>query len=272
VLGGTLIAQATPMAPLTRKLPVLCLGSALQFFAVSAPAQEAATQPPSVSQNGNSAAREDEPTREGAPAGESESKVAVAPGVPVGAASASPVYVEPLKLYAFRVRSRTAERRIEVRSSHDEAIARCVGGCWLSLPSGDYKALFYDQSGAEHEFKFSVQGPGGIEIKDADPDTASTGLVFGILGTASVVAAVVLMGEGMQHACLMAECQNQDNSGSGLFLGGLAAFVAGAVMTPIGWVTWAHNRHPRLHDDPTAIKIAVVPNHDGAFLGLSGHF
>ncbi len=260
------------MAPLTRKLPVFCLGFALQLFAVSLPAQEAATQAPSVSQNSNSAAREDEPTRESAPAGEGESKVAVTPGVAVAVAPVGPVYIVPLKVYRFSVRARTVGRRIEVRSSHDEAIARCVGGCWLSLPGGDYKALFYDQSGAEHEFKFSVEGPGGIEIADADPETASTGLVLGILGSASVVAAVVLLGEGMQHACVMAECQNQDNSGSGLVLGGLAAFVAGAVMTPIGWVTWAHNRHPRLHDDPTALKVAVVPNRAGAFLGLSGQF
>jgi hypothetical protein len=227
------------MSPLTRKLPVFCLGSALQFFAVSAPAQQAATQAPTVSQNSNSAAI---------------------------------VPIVPIAVFPFMVRARTDGRRIEVRSSHDQAIARCVGGCWLSLPSGDYKALFYDQSGAEHEFKFSVQGPGGIEIEDADPETESTGLVLGIAGSALVVGGTVLMTVGLQHACLMAECPNQQNSEAGLLLGGFVAFVAGAVMTPIGWVTFARNRHPRLHMDPTAIKVAVIPNRDGAFLGLSGQF
>ena len=266
------------MALLTRKLPVFCLGSALQFCAVSAPAQQqAATQAPTVLQNSNSAAREDEPSRESVPPreGDPTGKVAVIPGAPVAVVPVGPVAIAPIvpiAVYPFMVRARTGGRRIEVRSSHDQAIARCVGGCWLSLPSGDYKALFYDQSGAEHEFNFSVEGPGGIEIEDANPDTASTGLVFGIVGSALVVGGTVLMTAGLQHACLMAECPNQQNSEAGLFLGGFVAFVAGAVMTPIGWVTWARNRHPRLHEDPTAIKVAVVPNRDGAFLGLSGQF
>ena len=261
------------MAPFTRKLPVFSLGFALQLFAVSLPAQEAATRAPSVSQNSNSAARE-EPTRESAPAGEGESKVAVAPGVPVAVAPVGPVYVGPLRVYRFSVRARTAGRRIEVRSIQDQAIARCIGGCWLSLPGGDYKALFYDQTGKEHEFRFSVQGPGGIEIEDANPDAASTALVFAITGPVLVVGGAAVMMASLSQGCIMSECTNQDNShfGPGMFLGGFAAFVAGAIMTPIGWVTWARSRHPRLHEEPSDIHVAVVPNRDGAFLGLSGRF
>jgi len=80
---GTPFAQAGPMAPLTRKLPVLSLGLALLFFAVSALAQQAAPAAPTVLQNRNSAAREDEPSRTRAPA------TATAPAANVAAAPAS---------------------------------------------------------------------------------------------------------------------------------------------------------------------------------------
>ena len=123
----------------------------------------------------------------------------------------------------------------------------------------------------EHEFHFSVEGPGGIEIEDANPDTAHTGLAFGVLGSALVVGGTVAMMAGIKDACLD-ECRNQRKQEAGLFVGGFAAFVAGAVMTPLGWVAWARNRHPRLHEGPTSIKLAVAPNRDGAFLGLSGQF
>ena len=272
------------MAPLTRKLPELCLGLALQFFAVSAPAQQAAPAAPTVLQNSNSTAREDE--AESVPDSEVEStgKVAAVPGAPVAVAPVGPVAVAPvgpvaiapmvpIAVYPFMVRARTEGRRIEVRSSQDQAIARCVSGCWLNLPGGDYKAVFYDQSGAEHEFNFSVEGPGGIEIEDANPDTANTGLTFGILGTALVAGGLVAMVAAMQHTCLGEdECQDRDNPGPGLFVGGLVAMAAGAIMTPLGWVAFARNRHPRLHEIPTSVNVAMVPNRDGAFLGLTGQF
>jgi len=264
------------MAPLTRKLPVLCLGLALQFFAVSALAQQAAPAAPTVLQNRNSAAREDEPSRTSVPAHEGEpmGKVAVSPGAPVAVAPIGPIAIAPIvpiAVYPFMVRARTDGRRIEVRSSHDQVIARCVSGCWLNLPGGDYKALFYDQSGAEHELEFSVQGPGGIEIEDANPVAASNGMAFGVVGSALVAGGMVAMVVGLKDACLDF-CENGRSPDAGLFLGGFAAFVAGAIITPLGWVAFARNHNPRVHEIPTSVKVAVVPNRDGAFLGLTGRF
>ncbi len=57
-----------------------------------------------------------------------------------------------------------------------------------------------------------------------------------------------------------------------MMLGGLGAIVVGGIMAPIGFITWSHNRHPRLHADPTAYSVAVVPTRDGAFLGITGGF
>jgi hypothetical protein len=227
-----------------------------------------------VLQNSNRAAREDEAESVPADEGEPIGKVAVVPRAPVAVAPVGPVAIAPIvpiAAYPFMVRARTEGRRIEIRSSHDQAIARCVGGCWLNLPSGEYKAIFYDQSGAEHEFNFSVEGPGGIEIEDANPVAASNGLAFGVVGSALVAGGMVAMVAGLKDACLDF-CENGRSPDGGLFIGGFAAFVAGTIMTPLGWVAFARNRNPRLHEIPTSINVAVVPNRDGAFLGLTGQF
>jgi hypothetical protein len=215
------------------------------------------------------------------------------------------INVGPLQLHHFNVRARTQGRRLEVRSLHDIPITRCVTVCRLNVPSGDYKVVFYDSVSQAHEFAFSVSGPGGLEIADADPDTASTALGFGIAGAALVGVGTVLLPIGFAHSCVMGECEERSPAWAGyLVLGGLGAVLVGTVMAPIGFVTWSRNRLPRSHETepepgperengsepepgperengskpgPTgnpapAVNLAVVPTRDGAYFGLSGSF
>lgn len=247
------------MAFSTKEFAAFLLGLALQCFAVTSPAEEAAPPSPNLLPNSDS--------------------VATAPNPPVAVAAIAPAELAPSpivaahqKLYRFNVRARSEGRRLEVRSSHDQTIARCIGDCSLNLPNGDYKVIFFDAAGMEHEFEFAVDGPGALEIQDADDRTATIGLGVGIVGPALVLGGTVMMMLGLERSCIMGECERRDNSGGGLVLGGFATMIAGTIMTPIGWVTWARNRNPRLHVEPTDISVAVVPRHDGASFGLGGRF
>jgi len=262
---GTPIAKVRPMASLATKSSFLALFLASHCFAVSAWAQQTVPKAPSVSTNSNSEAavessNESEPADESEPATAPRAVVAAMPGVAVFA------------LFPFSVRARNPGRRLEIRSTYDVTIARCIGSCRLDLPHGDYKAIFYDAAEHEHVFEFSVDGPGGFEIDDADEGTAKVGLGMGIAGVALVITGTALLTAGLSNACLMSECENRDNSGGALFAGGLLVFAAGAAITPVGWVMWARNRHPRLLERSADMHVVVAPTQAGAFLGVTGHF
>jgi hypothetical protein len=253
------------MASFVTKSVFLTLFLASHFFAVSAWAQKTVPQAPNVLPNSNSEAAA-EPSNERQPAGESEPATA-----PRAVVAAMPE-VDVVALYPFSVRARNPGRRLEIRSTYDVTIARCIGSCRLNLPHGDYKAIFYDAAEHEHAFEFTVDGQGGFEIDDADEGTAKVGLGMGIAGVALVITGTALMTAGLSNACVVSECENRDNSGGALFVGGLLALAAGAAITPVGWVMWAHNRHPRLLERSADMAVVVAPTQAGAFLGVTGHF
>ena len=175
--------------------------------------------------------------------------------------------------YPFRIQSPDATRRIEIRSMYDVAVARCIGGCVLSLPESSYRLVFRDAEGNEQGLPFSVKGKGGVELQDADETAASVGLGLGVAGPVFVVTGMALMTIALKDACLAEACESQhDSSGGAMLLGGLVAMAVGAVITPIGWVTYARNRHPRVRELYASFGIAAAPSRDGGFLGLTGRF
>ena len=237
---------------------VLALTSAFELLATVASAQDTVPASPEVSSNHHTDATDFEPNLASA----AHSPVA-------GIAVAAPAQ----QLYPFRVRGPEATRPIEVRSTYDVAIARCVGECVLNLPAADYKAVFLDANGREQELLFSVEGSGGVELRDADQSAASTGLSLGIGGIVLAVAGMVVMDVGLVNACIMSECTKPNQGAYGaMVLGGFATMAAGAVMTPIGWVMWARNRHPRAREISFDLHAAAIPTRNGAILGLSGQF
>lgn len=179
-----------------------------------------------------------------------------------------------LQVHRFSVLARMPGRRLEVRSSAGVPIARCVTGCWLNLPSGDYTVAWYGPKAEERVLNFSVSGPGGIEIEEPDEGTASTGLGFGIAGATIAAAGAVSYVVGFSQGCIMSECEEgRDTQTAGiLLLGGLGAMVVGGIMAPIGFVTWSRNRNPRLHQSEAGLAVAAAPTSHGALLGLSGRF
>jgi hypothetical protein len=241
------------MAPSSKILASLGLGFAVQLTVVSATAQELAPQAPSVLPNSHS------------------SDVVAVPSASVPFAAA------PQALHRFSIRAHSLDRHLEIRSPDDDVIADCVGGCWLSLPNGDYIVRFYDAAGAKHDLDFAVSGPGGIEIEDAHEGTATTGLVFGIAGGTIAAAGIVSMTYVFSKVCWAVDtCDEPEDPNpavtSWMLLGGMGATAVGAVMAPIGLTTWSRNRRPQVHDKSTGFDVAVVPRRDGAFLGVTTTF
>jgi hypothetical protein len=226
-------------------------------------AQEAVAGAPDVSSNRNT--EHVEPERETA---YGDSADALVPG------KRAAVPVPPQKLHSIRVKTSDTKHRIEIRSMVDVPIARCAGSCSLRLPEGRYKAVYFEPGEGEHDFEFSLEGPGGIELKDRNGGAAEVGLTLGVVGPILIAAGYAFVALGFQSGCTMGDCDpNVDYSSSQrMVLGGLGAFALGAVVTPIGWVLWARNHNPRWTELSEDVSVAVVPNREGAVLGLSGRF
>ena len=66
---------------------------------------------------------------------------------------------------------------------------------------------------------------------------------------------------------------NCPNSRDSTALVGLSAVVTGAAMTPIGWVLFAHYRHPRANGKPLLVPYATsTADKKGGVVGLQGVF
>lgn len=151
--------------------------------------------------------------------------------------------------------------RIE-RPGADEIVVDCVDACSTVLDPGRYRLRLRNAAGETIDTQTAnVTRPVVFHPTGADPARAVTGLVLGIAGSALVVSAVVSLGIGFM-------CD--DNCGPAAIYG-LAGLVTGAIMTPIGWVMFAHNRRPFRPEilkgeeaaSPPAIQLGIVPRLGG---------
>jgi hypothetical protein len=115
----------------------------------------------------------------------------------------------------------------------------------------------------------SVDGPSRLVITPRDRTKKSTGLVLGIGGGVAVVVGVALLLHGSSD--VPATC---DSSGSctrpwntEMTTGGFVA-LAGAIMTPIGWVMFGKSLRPAI--DVEHVGVAARPIRQIGIIGVPG--
>jgi hypothetical protein len=161
-------------------------------------------------------------------------------------------------------------------------VAHCTLPCGFQMPRGRYRLEVAETPNtAGGSRSIVIDGPSKLVITPRDRGKRSMGLVLGIGGIVAVVAGIGLMADGVSTFYV---CNNtldgciQHTSFSTEAGAGLAIFLAGAAITPIGWVMFGKSFHPAvdvLHPGMAAAyrpRVGVVPMRGGAGLGASMAF
>lgn len=158
------------------------------------------------------------------------------------------------------------EDGIVVTTRKGELVARCTGSCRLPLPEGAYRLSYTRGGEASSPMKLVVTRPADYRVEPPDDTAATSGLVMGILGPASI-----LVGSYM----FLAHCIGEgDSECTELYtvVGG-SVMLSGIIMTPIGWTMYGVYRKPTLERaEPGKLRVGVNPSREGASLSISGTF
>jgi hypothetical protein len=159
-------------------------------------------------------------------------------------------------------------------------IAHCTLPCGFQMPRGRYRLEVAETSNTLGGSRsILIDGPSKLVVTPRDRGKRTMGLVLGIGGIVAVVAGIGLIADGV-HTVYRCDssgfCDSRVTTFSGEAGAGLALFLAGAAITPIGWVMFGKSFHPAvdvLHPGMGAAlrpRIGVIPLRGGA--GLGGSF
>jgi hypothetical protein len=161
------------------------------------------------------------------------------------------------------------------------ALAHCTLPCGFQMPRGRYRLEVAESPNTLGGSRsITIDGPSRLVVTPRDRGKRTMGLVLGIGGVVAVVAGIALMADGVStyYRCDLnggGPC-TQVASFSGEASAGLAVFLVGAAMTPIGWVMFGKSFRPAVdvqHPGAAAgagFRVGVVPLRSGA--GLGGSF
>jgi hypothetical protein len=115
----------------------------------------------------------------------------------------------------------------------------------------------------------SVDGPVRLVITPRDRTKRTMGLTLGIGGAVAVVVGIALLAHGSSE--VPATCDSQGycsrDWNTEMTTGGLVA-LAGAIMTPIGWVMFGKSARPAI--DVEHVGMAARPTRQIGIIGLPG--
>lgn len=159
----------------------------------------------------------------------------------VGHAQSEPYFAEPPRAYVS-IRSKSATDLRVVPTGSNDAVAECFRRCDFWALPGRYTLYTRDHdSGAQHELGLKVNGWRSYELQQGNDSARGLGLALGVGGAVSIFAGVLLtLPVVMSSMCHDTDCVSDDERMAARI--GLGALVAGAVMTPIGWTMFSHNR------------------------------
>lgn len=164
-------------------------------------------------------------------------------------------------------------------------IHMCANPCRVLLPRGEYRVnVAGNPEQIEGNSKIDLVADTSLRFSLPDRSARTTGLALGIAGSALAgIGMVVFFFSSLGAAyCYQRSCPSEE-ARTGLYVGG-AMLLAGAVLTPIGWISFARNRKPQLEQQPLGgprraeataaprIGIGLGPTAGGAAAGLSISF
>lgn len=206
---------------------------------------------------------------------------ALAQGAPPQA-SHNPQYLQYPPQYLAHVSIQAAQAtELEVVPAGEPegsfAVARCKEYCEFWALPGKY-TLYARVHGDDEPKRLSlrIKESSRFLLDPGDREGRATGLAVATVGSVALLA-----GMGMMLAALSQNSESENGSSNGsssLGIGGLATFLAGGVLTPMGWVIYANNRSHLYRTDTdrysTAgpqkqIRVGLVGLGLGAF-GLGG--
>ncbi len=146
-------------------------------------------------------------------------------------------------------------------------LASCRLPCGFQMQRGRYRvAVAETESTLPGSRPVSIDGPSRLTITPRDRAKRTTGLILGIGGAVAVVAGIGLMADGLGRAFRFCDSSTNCDSGNGAeFGGGLLLFVAGAALTPIGWVMFGKSFRPAID-----VEHAMQASGPRGTLGLVG--
>ncbi len=125
----------------------------------------------------------------------------------------------------------------------EKPVVRCPDRCLVYVPPQKYWLSVSEGSETlAGRRQVNVDGPSRLVVEPRSKSDRSTGLAMGIGGIALVVVGSVAMLAGaIQSIDNVDNPDNHSNDGGNLVALGLAGFVAGAILTPIGWVQFGRS-------------------------------
>jgi len=175
------------------------------------------------------------------------------------------------------VQIHAGDRRFSVITSNPaRPIAVCDGDCAFWVWPGNYSVrLRLDGANKDSSLSLRIRRPGRYELIPANRSARNAGLALGVAGpvvafVGLIMAYVGIMEGQCDDAAPQAACTS--NGPEPVAYYGLATLAAGAGMTTVGWIMFAHNRvHFQHSEDPgpleTSARISVLPMPQGG-LGL----
>ncbi|HET7545527.1 MAG TPA: hypothetical protein VFK05_36920 [Polyangiaceae bacterium] len=153
-------------------------------------------------------------------------------------------------------------------------IARCKEYCDFWALPGKY-TLYAHVHGEDEPKRMSlrIKQSSRFTFDPGDEEGRTTGLAVASVGTVAALA-----GMGMMFAAFTTDSSEDPHGNGDLAIAGLVTLCAGAVLTPVGWGMYAHNRpHLRLIDNggygtlesQRQVRLGVVGMGLGGF-GLGG--
>jgi hypothetical protein len=171
----------------------------------------------------------------------------------------------------------------------ERPIFRCQTPCRVRLYPSTYR--FHLRGGpdkVEADTVVDVDRPQRLTFTLPAQADKTEGLAVAITGTALIPAgAIVAMASALSNACFDCEysAHRDQSTPAGVYVG-LTMLAVGAVLTPVGWVTFARNRKPHYESaapgeararpkrspEPTPVGFGVAPTKGGASAGIWGTF
>jgi hypothetical protein len=145
----------------------------------------------------------------------------------------------------------------------DRPLAACGEGCRIRLPQGRYRLQVAGPPGGDvrtSEQTVEVFDDSVLRVDPPSSSSRTTGLATGIVGASLLVVGGVVLYVGLLaeyvanvgETCTFSSetgqssCTSTSHGTNWAIWTGAGMMVAGAIMTPIGWVVFARNNRPRI--------------------------